>query len=228
MFIGGAFDVAAAPHARHERADRDRRAGGLARERVLMLVGGEEIFFEAAAMLVTFVLFGHWMEMKSRRGTSEALRALFDLVPPPATVIRDGREIEIPTARDRRRRHRRPAARRQGAGRRRGASTGETSIDESAGDRRVAAGRRRARATRSSAARSTAAAALPFRATRVGADTALAQIVDAGAAGAELEGAGPAAGRPGGAVSGDPGGRRGRDHLHCLVFLRRRPTSSWR
>ena len=64
---------------------------------VLMAVGGEEVFFEAAAMLVTFVLFGHWMEMKSRRGTTDALRALFDLVPPTATVLRDGREIELPT-----------------------------------------------------------------------------------------------------------------------------------
>ena len=65
---------------------------------VLLLVEGEEVFFEAAAMLVTFVLFGHWMEMKSRRGTTDALRALFDLVPPTATVIRDGQEVELPTA----------------------------------------------------------------------------------------------------------------------------------
>ena len=57
-----------------------------------------ETFFEAAAMLVTFVLFGHWMEMKSRRGTTDALRALFDLVPPRATVIRDGSEVELPTS----------------------------------------------------------------------------------------------------------------------------------
>jgi Cu2+-exporting ATPase len=60
----------------------------------LMLLGGET-FFEAGAMLVTFVLFGHWMEMRSRRGTNEALRALFDLVPPQATVLRDGAEVTI-------------------------------------------------------------------------------------------------------------------------------------
>ena len=58
----------------------------------------DETFFEAAAMLVTFVLFGHWMEMKSRRGTTDALRALFDLVPPTATVVRDGVEAEVPSA----------------------------------------------------------------------------------------------------------------------------------
>src|SRR3989338_5756376 len=57
-----------------------------------------ETFYEAAAVLVAFVLFGHWMEMKSRRGTSEALRALFDLVPPKANVIRGGKEISIPSA----------------------------------------------------------------------------------------------------------------------------------
>lgn len=54
----------------------------------LALIGGGEVFYEAAAMLVTFVLFGHWMEMKSRRGTSDSLRALFDLVPPQARVMR--------------------------------------------------------------------------------------------------------------------------------------------
>jgi Cu2+-exporting ATPase len=65
---------------------------------VALLVAGEDTFFDAAAMLVTFVLFGHWMEMKSRRGTSDSLRALFDIVPPTATVIRDGTELELPTA----------------------------------------------------------------------------------------------------------------------------------
>lgn len=66
---------------------------------VLLTVGvGGETFYEAAALLVTFVLFGHWMEMKSRRGTSEALRALFDLVPPQATVVRGGKQVTIPSA----------------------------------------------------------------------------------------------------------------------------------
>lgn len=64
---------------------------------VLLVAGEEDAFFEAAAMLVTFVLFGHWMEMKSRRGTTDALRALFDLVPPMATVLRNGEEAEIPS-----------------------------------------------------------------------------------------------------------------------------------
>lgn len=64
----------------------------------ITLFVGDETFFEAAAMLVTFVLFGHWMEMKSRRGTQDALRALFNLVPPKARVIRDNKEILLPTS----------------------------------------------------------------------------------------------------------------------------------
>jgi len=64
---------------------------------LITFIGGEA-FFEAAAMLITFVLFGHWMEMRARRGTNEALRALFDLVPPQATVLRDGQELTIPSS----------------------------------------------------------------------------------------------------------------------------------
>jgi Cu2+-exporting ATPase len=65
---------------------------------LLTILGEEDAFYEAAAMLVTFVLFGHWMEMKSRRGTTDALRALFDLVPPMATVLRNGEEVAIPSS----------------------------------------------------------------------------------------------------------------------------------
>ena len=65
---------------------------------VLTLIGSEDSFYEAAGMLITFVLFGHWVEMKSRRGTTDALQALFALVPPQARVVRDGKEQTIPTS----------------------------------------------------------------------------------------------------------------------------------
>ena len=65
---------------------------------ILTLVGSEESFYEAAAMLTTFVLFGHWMEMKSRRGTTDALQALFDLVPPQARLWKNGKETMIVTS----------------------------------------------------------------------------------------------------------------------------------
>jgi len=56
-----------------------------------------EVFYEAAAMLVTFVLFGHWMEMRARSGTNQAIEKLLTLAPPMAHVERDGQEMEIPT-----------------------------------------------------------------------------------------------------------------------------------
>jgi P-type Cu2+ transporter len=65
---------------------------------LLLTIVGRATFYDAATMLVTFVLFGHWMEMKSRKGTSDSLKALFDIVPPTATVVRGGEDIELPTA----------------------------------------------------------------------------------------------------------------------------------
>ncbi|MFH1820092.1 heavy metal translocating P-type ATPase [Thiobacillus sp.] len=55
-------------------------------------------FYEAVAVLLVFILLGHWLEMRARAGASEAIRALLDLAPPMATVLRDGREVELPTA----------------------------------------------------------------------------------------------------------------------------------
>lgn len=65
---------------------------------ILTILGGHETYYEAAAMLITFVLFGHWMEMKSRRGTTDALQALFNLVPPQARLLKDGKETIVPTS----------------------------------------------------------------------------------------------------------------------------------
>lgn len=55
-------------------------------------------FYEASAVLLVFILLGHWLEMRARAGASAAIRALLDLAPPKAVVLRDGREIELPTA----------------------------------------------------------------------------------------------------------------------------------
>ncbi|OGI16140.1 MAG: copper-translocating P-type ATPase [Candidatus Moranbacteria bacterium RIFCSPHIGHO2_12_FULL_54_9] len=65
---------------------------------LLTVIGSADSYYEAAAMLITFVLFGHWMEMKSRRGTTDALQALFNLVPPQARVLKDGTEMLVSTA----------------------------------------------------------------------------------------------------------------------------------
>jgi Cu2+-exporting ATPase len=57
-----------------------------------------EVFYEAAVVLLTFVLFGHWLEMRARAGASDAIKALLNLTPPKATVIRDGEPMEVPTS----------------------------------------------------------------------------------------------------------------------------------
>ena len=65
---------------------------------VVTLTGGGEVFYEAATVLTAFVLLGHWFEMRARGGANDAVRALLDLAPPRAVVLRDGREVELPTA----------------------------------------------------------------------------------------------------------------------------------
>ncbi|MGH8925581.1 MAG: heavy metal translocating P-type ATPase [Acidimicrobiia bacterium] len=62
------------------------------------LTGGGEVFYEAVTVLAAFVLLGHWLEMRARGGANEAIRRLLDLAPPMAVVIRDGEPIEVPTA----------------------------------------------------------------------------------------------------------------------------------
>jgi len=57
--------------------------------------GGQ--FFEAVAVLLVFILLGHWLEMRARAGASSAIKALMDLTPAKASVIRNGAEVEVPT-----------------------------------------------------------------------------------------------------------------------------------
>jgi Cu2+-exporting ATPase len=62
------------------------------------LTGGGDVFYEAATVLTAFVLLGHWFEMRARGGANDAIRALLELAPPTAVVLRDGQEVEVPTA----------------------------------------------------------------------------------------------------------------------------------
>jgi Cu2+-exporting ATPase len=55
-------------------------------------------FYEASALLLVFILMGHWLEMRARAGASDAIRRLMDLAPPTARVLRDGVEVEVPTS----------------------------------------------------------------------------------------------------------------------------------
>lgn len=57
---------------------------------------GMELYFESAAMILTLITVGKYMETRSKGKTSEAISKLMDLAPKTATVLRNGVEREIP------------------------------------------------------------------------------------------------------------------------------------
>jgi P-type Cu+ transporter len=52
-------------------------------------------YYEASALLMTFLVLGRWLEARARGGTSEAIRRLLALEPRTARVVRDGREEDV-------------------------------------------------------------------------------------------------------------------------------------
>jgi Cu2+-exporting ATPase len=65
---------------------------------VVTFRGGGDVFYEASTVLATFVLLGHWLEMRARGGANDAVRALLSLSPAQAIVIRDGDQVEVATS----------------------------------------------------------------------------------------------------------------------------------
>ncbi len=58
--------------------------------------GAVHLYFEASVVILTLILLGQLMEAKARSQTNSAIKELLNLVPPEATVIRDGEEMTIP------------------------------------------------------------------------------------------------------------------------------------
>ncbi|MEW6036612.1 MAG: copper-translocating P-type ATPase [Candidatus Micrarchaeota archaeon] len=54
------------------------------------------IYYETAALLLTFIVLGKYLEAVAKGKTSEAIKRLIGLQPKTALVIRDGKEMEIP------------------------------------------------------------------------------------------------------------------------------------
>ncbi|RHQ27338.1 heavy metal translocating P-type ATPase [Clostridiaceae bacterium AF29-16BH] len=54
------------------------------------------LYFESAAMILTLVTIGKYMESRSKNRTSDAITKLVDLAPKTALVVRNGQETEIP------------------------------------------------------------------------------------------------------------------------------------
>src|SRR5215469_9180288 len=53
-------------------------------------------YYEASALLITFLVLGRWLEARARGGASEAIRRLLELRPRTARVLRGAREEDIP------------------------------------------------------------------------------------------------------------------------------------
>ena len=62
------------------------------------MAAGAMHYFEASALLMTFLVTGRWFEARARGGTSEAIRRLVALAPRTARVVRAGREDDISIA----------------------------------------------------------------------------------------------------------------------------------
>jgi Cu+-exporting ATPase len=60
--------------------------------------GTPAVYFEAAAAITTLVLLGQVLELRARSRTGAAIRALLDLTPKTARILRDSREEDIPLA----------------------------------------------------------------------------------------------------------------------------------
>jgi P-type Cu+ transporter len=62
---------------------------------VIFLGIGDMVYFEASAMILTFITLGKWLEAISKERSSQAIKKLMGLQPKTAIVIRNGKEITV-------------------------------------------------------------------------------------------------------------------------------------
>ncbi len=64
---------------------------------VVQLLGpGGALYLESAALIITFLVLGRWLEARAKRRAGSALRALLELGADTAHLLRDGREVDVP------------------------------------------------------------------------------------------------------------------------------------
>jgi Cu+-exporting ATPase len=102
LWAGWPFHRAAALNARHLAATMDTliSIGTLAAWAwstvVLVAFPGEHTYFEVGAVITTLILLGRYLEARARRRSSAAIRALLELGAKEARVLRDGEEVLVP------------------------------------------------------------------------------------------------------------------------------------
>ena len=62
----------------------------------LLVLADAEVYFEVTAVVTTLILLGRWLEARARRRSGAALRALLELGAKEARVVRDGLEVAVP------------------------------------------------------------------------------------------------------------------------------------
>ncbi len=102
FWSGLGFHRAALQSARHLAATMDTliSMGTLAAWTwsTVVLVAGleEEMYFEVAAVITTLILLGRWLEARAKRRSGDAIRKLLELGAKEARVLRDGEEVSVP------------------------------------------------------------------------------------------------------------------------------------
>jgi Cu+-exporting ATPase len=62
----------------------------------LLALEDAELYFEVASVVTTLILLGRWLEARARRRSGAALRTLLELGAKEARVLREGVEVEVP------------------------------------------------------------------------------------------------------------------------------------
>ena len=102
LWAGWPFHRAAAVNLRHGAATMDTliSLGTLAAWTwsvvALAALEGADVYFEVGAVITTLILLGRFLEARARGRSSAAIRALLELGAKEANVLRDGAEISIP------------------------------------------------------------------------------------------------------------------------------------
>jgi Cu+-exporting ATPase len=61
-----------------------------------MLGDRPPVYYEAAVIIIALILFGRWLEAKAKSSSASAIKRLMGLRPRTARVVRDGREVDVP------------------------------------------------------------------------------------------------------------------------------------
>lgn len=101
IFVGGQYMIGAYKAARHGMTNMDTliALGSLAAylSSIGVLLSGQGmVYFETAAVILTLITFGKLLEANAKGQTSNAIKALMGLAPRTATVLRNDEEIETP------------------------------------------------------------------------------------------------------------------------------------